>query len=201
MPDPQADQPGPVANAFTLLRPEPFSFLKQIEAAIAVVPVGFPNIPNLPSIVWRNRRFVLEAHLDRKRSRGRRSWIRAHGDFLAEIEADGDVKAAVWSCRPCARRNKPQFFVAQSTASSIRHLLEGHSIREESDDQDLSLTVLELQEASSTKRPAGSSMTKAQSTLLHDLAVGYIVNSNLPFSTFEDPFLQAILARLDPKLA
>jgi len=44
-------------------------------------------------------------------------------------------------------------------------------------------------------------VTKAQATFIHDLAIGYIANSNLPFSTFDDPFLKEILARFDPKLA
>ncbi|KAH8661838.1 hypothetical protein BGZ61DRAFT_368768, partial [Ilyonectria robusta] len=118
MSDPKADQRGPVADAFTLLRPEPFSFIKQVEAAVAINPVGFPSIPDLPSIVWKSRRFVLESHLDRKRSKGRRSWITAHGDFLAELGPGDGVKGVVWSCRICGQRNRPQFFVAQSTSSS-----------------------------------------------------------------------------------
>lgn len=201
MSDPKADQRGPVADAFTLLRPEPFSFIKQVEAAVAINPVGFPSIPDLPSIVWKSRRFVLESHLDRKRSKGRRSWITAHGDFLAELGPGDGVKGVVWSCRICGQRNRPQFFVAQSTSSSIRHLCEEHSIRGDPNEEEASLTVLKLQGTAAAKRPAGSTMTKAQTTLIHDLAIGYIVNSNLPFSTFNDPFLNAMLSRFDPKLA
>jgi hypothetical protein len=198
---PPADQRGPIADAFALLRPQPLNFIKQVEAAAAVDPVGFPSIPDLPNIVWRSRRFVLESYLDRKRSKGRRSWIASHGDFLAELQPDNSIKGFVWSCRACGRRNRPQFFVAQSTSSSIRHLLEEHSIQEDPDRRAASLTVLELQGTAARKRLAGSTATRAQVTLIHDLAIGYIVNSSLPFSTFDDPFLKAILARLNPKLS
>lgn len=174
MSDPLAGQQLSTTNAFTVLRSQTPNFLKQIEAAAAVSPDGNTKVSDLPSIVWRTRRFVLEAHLDRKRSRGRRSWITKYGDFLGELEGSETVKSVVWSCKACARRNKPQFFIAQSTSSSIRHLLEEHSIREHSDDQEASLTVLELQGMALIKRPAGSTMTKAQSTLIHDLAIGYI---------------------------
>ncbi|KAH7161014.1 hypothetical protein EDB81DRAFT_924313 [Dactylonectria macrodidyma] len=161
--------------------------------------MGFPSIPDLPSIVWESRRFVLESHLDRKRSKGRRSWITGHRDFLAELGPGDGVKGVVGSCRICGQRNRPQFFVTQSI-SSIRHLCEEHSIRRDPNEEEASLTVLKLQGIVAVKQPASLTMTKAQTTLIYDLAIGYIVNSNLPFSTFNDLFLNAMLSRFDPKL-
>jgi hypothetical protein len=41
---------------------------------------------------------------------------------------------------------------------------------------------------------------KSQVTKTEELAVGYIINANAPFTTFEDPYLQALLNQLDNDL-
>lgn len=63
------------------------------------------------------------------------------------------------------------------------------------------MTVLELQKPAAAKRPAGSTMAKAEASLIHDLAIGCIVNANVPLSTFDDPFLNAMLSQYSPRLA
>src|SRR4051812_38400608 len=67
-----ADEPllDPQLNAFEALRPAPLHFSAQLDAAIAVEPVGFPTVSELPTISWRQRRFVLEAYLYYVRSKG-----------------------------------------------------------------------------------------------------------------------------------
>jgi hypothetical protein len=88
----------------TLSRPRPKlkTVAKQIEeASTAAVPDAL-SVAALPKIHWKTRSFVLESQLDKKRSRGRRSWILNHGDFLAELGKDDQVKGHVWSCRACS---------------------------------------------------------------------------------------------------
>ena len=195
-------------SAFARLVPVPTASVNlahQIEDALAAKPVEFSSISELPTIVWTTRRFVLEQHLNSKRSKGRRSWITLHGTFLAELDGRDAVKNVVWCCRYCARSNQPQFFVVQSTSSSIKHLQETHLIREDTsttaDDVDTPSSVLGLQTMAAAKRPARSIVTKSQASIIYELAVGYIVTSNSPFTTFENPSLKALLFRFDGRLA
>ena len=58
-----------------------------------------------------------------------------------------------------------------------------------------------LQGAAAVKRPAGLTMTRKETTYLQDLAIGHIINSNVPFNTFEDPWLQRILTWTDQSKA
>jgi hypothetical protein len=80
------------------------------------------SIEDLYRICWGTRQFVDAALLDKKKSRGRRSWINAHGWFLAELKADNTVDGEIWCCRLCDNRGMPQFFSAQSTSSAANHL-------------------------------------------------------------------------------
>src|SRR6187549_858095 len=132
-----------------------------------------------------NRRFVIEAHISKKRSKGRRSWIQTHGDFLAKLKPDDSILEFVWACRACDQAGRPSFFVAQSTSSSIDHLKEKHSISEHSANPDPNQNVLELQMTASKKRPARglpSNVPRAKIQRIRELAVGSIINSDLPFS-------------------
>lgn len=103
----------------TLPRPD---IIKQVEEAIQNAPVGDSTISDVRKIIWQRRRFVLESHIQKKKSKGRRSWIGKHGFFLAELNRDDTVKEYLWACRLCDERGKATFFKAQSTSSSIDHL-------------------------------------------------------------------------------
>jgi hypothetical protein len=74
-------------------------------------------------IIWGSRIFVIAGVLNKKKSRGRRSWITREGWFLTELTSTGKVKQDVWCCRRCDGYGKPQFFSAQSTSASQGHLL------------------------------------------------------------------------------
>jgi hypothetical protein len=74
-------------------------------------------------IIWGSRIFVIGGVLNKKKSRGRRSWITREGWFLTELSTTGKVKQDVWCCRRCDAYGKPQFFSAQSTSASQGHLL------------------------------------------------------------------------------
>jgi hypothetical protein len=197
-PDPAQKQPA--TTAFSFLRSRPKSFVKQLEEASVTACADASAISDLPTITWGSRRFVLDAHLDRKRSKGRRSWITLHGDFLSELNPDNTVKKQLWTCRICAQTGVPQFFVVQSTSSAISHLQNIHSVVEFPVNQDGNPTVLELQQTAGVKRPA-SNIPRTKTKRIRELGVGYILNSNLPFSCFEDPFLQELFVQFDGQLA
>ncbi|KAF6525709.1 hypothetical protein HZS61_011504 [Fusarium oxysporum f. sp. conglutinans] len=63
-------------------------------------------------------------------------------------------------------------------------------------------SVLDLQRSASKKRPAPSSLVlpRAKMARIRELSVGYIVDSNLPFTTFESTYLQELFRQLDSDL-
>jgi hypothetical protein len=60
-------------------------------------------------------------------------------------------------------------------------------------------SVIDLQRNASKKRPASSSflLPRAKMARIRELSVGYIVDSNLPFTTFESTYLQELFRQLD----
>ncbi|KAF6805785.1 transposase-like protein [Colletotrichum plurivorum] len=57
----------------------------QVASSLAILLPPNTSISDLPLITWRNKRYVLEEQLSRKRGRGRSSWIKNHGVFLVEV--------------------------------------------------------------------------------------------------------------------
>lgn len=116
-------------SSFARLGPRPKSIAKQYEAASALASTNDSSVEDLYKITWGQRRFVIGGLLDRRKSRGRRSWIGNHGWFLAELRADSTSSGDIWCCRLCDEKGAPQFFNAQSTSSAQAHLrkLEPHS--------------------------------------------------------------------------
>jgi hypothetical protein len=152
-------------------------------------------------IVWGSRTFVISGVLNKKKSRGRRSWITREGWFLTELTTTGKVKQDVWCCRRCDAYGKPQFFSAQSTSASQGHLLRSHNIAEDSPSRpDNEMTVLDIQrEASNRSTP--SSIPQAKISRARELLVGYIVDGDLPFTALESVYIKELLKQLDPGFA
>jgi len=177
---------------------------KQIAEAVAAASPDHLEVEDLYKIKWGTRRFILDGQFHKRKTRGRRSWISLHGHFLTELTADNKNKAEVWSCSICDRRGTPQVFICQSTSSSIHHLNETHKIFESSSQSDQEPSVLDMQRNASLKRPSPfqpSSVPQAKMMRLHELMTGYIVDYDLPFSTFENEYIQSLLRLMDPKLA
>ncbi|KAM6513929.1 hypothetical protein FALCPG4_18882 [Fusarium falciforme] len=189
--------------AFPRLGSRPKSIAKQYDAALALASTTDSSVDDLYKITWGQRRFVIASLLDRRKSRGRRSWIGNHGWFLAELRRDNTSSGDIWCCRLCDDKGTPRFFNAQSTSSAQAHLYKAHRITEtfepgSSDDS----SALDLQRSASKKRPAPSSfvLPRAKMARIRELSVGYIVDSNLPFTTFESTYLQELFHQLDPDL-
>src|SRR4051812_9537787 len=102
----QASDAPNIPNAFARIRSTPPHFMPQIEAALTANIRAFAAVGELPQIHWGGKQYVLEQHLQRAKSRGRRSWIKDYGFFITEILA-GETKGAFWACRACSQRNRP----------------------------------------------------------------------------------------------
>ncbi|KAJ4233514.1 hypothetical protein NW757_013719 [Fusarium falciforme] len=188
---------------FPRLGSRPKSIAKQYDAALALASTTDSSVNDLYKITWGQRRFIIASLLDRRKSRGRRSWIGNHGWFLAELRRDNTSSGDIWCCRLCDDKGTPRFFNAQSTSSAQAHLYKAHRITEtfepgSSDDS----SVLDLQRRASKKRPAPPSLVlpRAKMARIRELSVGYIIDSNLPFTTLESTYLQELFRQLDPDL-
>src|SRR6478736_7096924 len=147
---------------------------KQYDAALALASTADSSVDDLCKIIWGQRRFVITSLVDKRKSRGRRSWIGNHGWFLAELRKDNTSSGDIWCYRLCDDRGAPRFFNAQSTSSAQAHLyklsdfpisrlsltvseLIGSPRHFEPGSFDDS-SVLDLQRCASKKRPASSSL-------------------------------------------
>jgi hypothetical protein len=145
--------------------------------------------------------------LDKKKNRGRQSWIGNHSWFLVELRKDNTSSGDIWYYRLCDDKGVPRFFNAQSISSASAYLfkfvvllisglsltvLRTHGITEtfKAGSSGDSL-VIDLQRNASKKRPASSSflLPRAKMARIRELSIGYIVNSNLPFTTFKSTYL------------
>jgi hypothetical protein len=191
-------------SAFDQLRSRAISVASQVEEALLHASPEDQTVADLFKIRWKQRSFVLESAINKKASRGRRSWIGAHGWFLVELGPHQTAKSAVWACRRCDEARKPQFFVIQSTTSAADHLKKEHRVspNEGIDGTlDTSDSVLDLQFAAAAKRPATEPIPRARMAKIRELAVGYIVNADLPFTTMTDPFIRELLEQLNKPVA
>ncbi|TVY73959.1 putative AC transposase [Fusarium oxysporum f. sp. cubense] len=193
----------PPPPAFPRLGSRSKAIAKQYDAALTLASTADSSVDDLYKIIWGQRRFVIASLLDKRKSRGRRSWIGNHGWFLAELRKDNTSSGDIWCCRLCDNKGAPRFFNAQSTSSASAHLFKAHGITEtfeagSSGDS----SVIDLQRNASKKRPASSSflLPRAKMARIRELSVGYIVDSNLPFTTFESTYLQELFRQLDSDL-
>src|SRR6478609_11956498 len=107
---------------FPRLGSRPKSIAKQYDAALALASTADSSVDDLYKITWGQRCFVIASLLDRRKSRGRRSWIGNHGWFLAELKRDNTSSGDIWCCRLCDDKGAPRFCNAQSTSSAQAHL-------------------------------------------------------------------------------
>ncbi|KAJ4148684.1 hypothetical protein NW765_017551 [Fusarium oxysporum] len=190
----------PPPPAFPRLGSRSKAIAKQYDAALTLASTADSSVDYLYKIIWGQRRFVIASLLDKRKSRGRRSWIGNHGWFLAELRKDNTSSGDIWCCRICDDKGAPRFFNAQSTSSASAHLFKITETFETGSSGDPS--VLDLQRNGSKKRPASFSLflPRAKMARIRELSVGYIIDSNLPFTTFESNYLQELFYQLDSDL-
>lgn len=118
---PPSSTPTPLSNAF-LQMASPSRVAPQVASSLAILLPPNASISDLPLITWRNKRYVLEEQLSRKRGRGRSSWIKNHGVFLVEVSLTLQPLRAYWCCRRCDDKGRPEFFGVLATSSAQEHL-------------------------------------------------------------------------------
>ncbi|TQW01624.1 hypothetical protein IF2G_10859 [Cordyceps javanica] len=185
-----------VSSAFSLMKTSR-NLSSQFESgSVATVPDN-ATIGDLPLAVWRNRRYVLEESLSRKGSKGRKSWIKLHGLFVVELDANDKPLNAHWVCRLCDIKGQAVFFAASATTSAADHLrkvFEGSPVADSDPSTD---------ESDRAKRPRlhYSAVPKARINIVRELSVGLIVDADLPFSVFTNPYFEQLVWQLDPQIA
>ncbi|KAK1973168.1 hypothetical protein LZ30DRAFT_611626 [Colletotrichum cereale] len=110
-----------MSTAFLQLS-QPTGISAQVATSLAATLPTNPLFGDLPTIHYRNKRYVLECQLSRKRSRGRTSWVRHHGVFLVEVLAGDQLGSPFWCCTRCDNEGRPEFFGAIATSSAAEHL-------------------------------------------------------------------------------
>ncbi|KAM4055478.1 putative transposase [Hirsutella rhossiliensis] len=186
--------------------PSPPPSLPQLEGAAvtqgASASNANPTIQDLPKIASTNRRFVQEDSLARKGAKGRKSWIRSHGTFLVELNHQDQPIGHFWCCHRCDLKGEAEFFSVQATSSTADHLLKTHRITPASQSNESSPShdsAIDLHPAVMPKRRRleQSVILKAK---VRALSVGFVVDSDVPFTIFEHSFLRSLFIQFDHDL-
>ncbi|KAK5997555.1 Putative AC9 transposase-like protein [Cladobotryum mycophilum] len=167
-------------------------------------PAGQNTLENLPIARWRGRRFIPERYLSRKSSRGRTSWIKNEGIFVQELLQDDKLGEVFWICRRCDEQYTLGLpFKASATTSATDHLRKKHRIIE-SDLTDLS-TGSESEDPSlhprKRQRFHTTPLSKTQLLKIHELLAGFIVDTDQPFSIFDNSYIRKVFLEFNPSLS
>ncbi|EGU86083.1 hypothetical protein FOXB_03400 [Fusarium oxysporum f. sp. conglutinans Fo5176] len=197
--------PTPPSSVFSRLS-QPKTVAKQLEeAAVAALPPN-PTIEDLPKITWKNRRFVQEDSLARKGAKGRKSWIRSHGTFLVELNYQDQPIGHVWCCNRCDMKGAAEFFSVQATSSAADHLRKhsspDHPSQPVSEPSPGDESAIDIYSGATPKRRRleRSVIPKAKIKAIQELSVGFVIDSDVPFTIFEYSFLRKIFNHFDNDL-
>ncbi|KAF6782650.1 transposase-like protein [Colletotrichum musicola] len=189
-------------NALQHLR-HPLQVATQVAESLRTTLPSNPSISDLPTVVWYNKRYVVEEQMARKGGRGRKSWIKDHGFFLVELSSTGPANT-YWCCRRCDDKGRPEFYSAAASSSAADHLRRCHQITQWGPSSDDSSTEETLHGSSdpspSPKRRKVSSIPKFKVATVRDLCLSIIITNDLPFYHFQDNYVQQLLRLHDPSL-
>ncbi|OAQ65601.1 transposase [Purpureocillium lilacinum] len=196
--------PTPLFSAFSRLA-QARTVAKQLEEAASAVLPANPTIQDLPKIACKNRLFVQEDLLARKGAKGRKSWIRSHGTFLVELNHQDQPIGHVWCCHRCDLKGEAEFFSVQATSSAADHLRKTHRITPASQSNESSPSHdsgIDLHPAVTPKRRRLEQgvIPKAKVRAIQELSVGFVVDSDVPFTIFEHSFLRRLFNQFDHEL-
>ncbi|RSL82447.1 hypothetical protein CDV31_016937 [Fusarium ambrosium] len=104
-----------------------------------------------------------------------------------------------WACRLCDAKGQPEFFAAAATSSAADHLRKSHRIFESSQGTDTDPST-EESDRPKRRRLQYSTVPRARVKVIRELSLGLLINTNAPFSFFNDAFFQQLAWRLDPHL-
>ncbi|KAG7423460.1 hypothetical protein Forpi1262_v015315 [Fusarium oxysporum f. sp. raphani] len=196
--------PTPPTSVFSQLS-QPKTVAKLLEKAVIAALPPNPTIEDLPKITWKNRRFVQEDSLARKGAKGRKSWIRSHGTFLVELNYQDQPIGHVWCCNRCDMKGAAEFFSVQATSSAADHLRKAHRITPASQSSELNPgddSAIDIYSGATPKRRRleQSVIPKAKIKAIQELSIGFVIDSDMPFTIFEHSFLRKMFNYFDSDL-
>ncbi|KAF5522337.1 hypothetical protein CGCA056_v006270 [Colletotrichum aenigma] len=161
-----------------------------------------PSITDLPTVVWYNKRYVVEEQIARKGGRPRKTWIKDHGFFLVELGLAGPT-STFWCCRRCDEKGRPEFYSAAASSAAdhprrCHHVTQWDLSSDESSTEEILYGSEDL--SPSRKRRKVSSIPKAKIGTIRDLCLSIIITNNFSFYHFQDDFVQHLLRFHDSSL-
>ena len=133
-------------------------------------PASFPinaDIRELPPILVRNKKYIKEDWLHKKRKR--RSWVEDHRTYLVEINSDFEPQGTWWACDLCDKKRTTCLYKANSTNAADGHLKSEHSLNDIDGDEQTRkprLSVLQLQRKAAAETLISRDRTASFKTLL-----------------------------------
>ncbi|KAI5455827.1 hypothetical protein BGZ63DRAFT_475904, partial [Mariannaea sp. PMI_226] len=123
-----------------------------------------------------------------------------HGLFVVELNASNSPLNAYWVCYLCDAKGQIVFFAVSATISAADHLRKTHRVFEGSPSVESDPST---DESDRVKRPRlhYSVIPRAKINVVREICVGLIVNADLPFSVFTNPYFEQLVWQLDPQVA
>ncbi|KAK5989279.1 Putative AC9 transposase-like protein [Cladobotryum mycophilum] len=148
---------------------------------------------------WHGRTFILEDIVAKLGNRGRSSFIKDHGIFVREILLTGKGDA-FWVCKYCDEAGCSKPFPVNATSSPSRHLFISHSISKERHSNTSTPITSESDDGPIPKRIRSQVILRSEVQYTQELALGFLLEKNQPFTIFESQFLSHLLRGMDPDL-
>jgi hypothetical protein len=119
------------STAFDLLQNRAKTIAEQLRDARQLASPHQLELTDLPKAIWHTYRYVDASEIDKKKTRGRRSWVAHHGFYLTQVDATGTRALKMyWICRRCNESRRPAFYEASSTSNAMAHLAKEHRVDE-----------------------------------------------------------------------
>lgn len=73
-------------SAFNLMQTQAKTIAEQLRDARQLASPHQLELSDLPRVVWGTSRYVDSSEIDKKKTRGRRSWVAHHGFYLTQLD-------------------------------------------------------------------------------------------------------------------
>ncbi|KZL82707.1 transposase-like protein [Colletotrichum incanum] len=189
----------PSFSAFNQLRP-PRSISQQLQDSKDHPLPEKPSFEDLFKFHIANKIYTLEETLWMKGQRGRSSFIYNHGWSFIQC-VDGRSGGAFWACRYGDIKGRVAIFDAKASSSPADHLRKAHKIRKGDETTD-SESPHEVQNAPFKRQCLDfSGLTSKKVKSIQEPSVGLVVDANLSFGIYHNPYFQSLISQLDPQLS
>ncbi|KAK2751527.1 transposase-like protein [Colletotrichum kahawae] len=133
-----------------------------------------------------NKAYVQESELWRKGVRERTSWIGSHG--------------CCWACRYCDLKGKQIILDIKATSSASEHLKKNHAREIEASPVGSEGSERPDDVLYKRQRLDFTGLTKDHTKSVQKAAICLIIDTNLPFTIYENPAFQSMISGISVKL-